>query len=384
MTEKILLVDDEPNILSTFKRMLRDQFRIEVADGGECGLEAIDNLGPFAVVVADMRMPGMDGIQFLSKVKERSPDSIRMMLTGNTDLQTAMDAVNEGNIFRFLTKPILSKTFTKALRAGIDQYILVTAEKELLEKTLSGSVKVLTEVLSLVNPAAFSRTSRISRIVTHIARYMKLTDLWQFQIAAMLSQIGCMALPQEILDKIYYRKQLTFDEEKLFASHPSVASKLLAKIPRLEPIAHMIAGQQQVYKVDAQRAESTQEYIIALGSQILKVALDYDQLVINGMSHQFALSTMQKRHGIYNPQVLTALENLRMEKIDRREVLKKVRMSELKVGMIFDENIKAKNGLLLAPKGQEVTYTVLMRLRNLSSGIGIVEPFRVRVVANKD
>ena len=93
---------------------------------------------------------------------------------------------------------------------------------------------------------------------------------------------------------------------------------------------------------------------------------------------------MQKRHGIYNPQVLTALENLRMEKIDRREVLKKVRMSELKVGMIFDENIKAKNGLLLAPKGQEVTYTVLMRLRNLSSGIGIVEPFRVRVVANKD
>ena len=116
MTRKILLVDDEPNILAAFKRQLRQNFQIEIAEGGQRGLDAINSLGPFAVVVSDMNMPGMNGIEFLSKVKERSPDSIRMMLTGRADLQVAMEAVNEGNIFRFLTKPILSNTFSKALK----------------------------------------------------------------------------------------------------------------------------------------------------------------------------------------------------------------------------------------------------------------------------
>jgi DNA-binding NtrC family response regulator len=128
-------VDHEENILLAYQRQLRKEFQIETALGGGPAPEAIAQRGPYAVIVSDMRMPGMDGVQFLSKVKERAPDSVRMMLTGNNDLQTAMQAVNEGNSFRFLTKPCTPETLAKALEAGLEQYRLITAERELLEKT---------------------------------------------------------------------------------------------------------------------------------------------------------------------------------------------------------------------------------------------------------
>ena len=105
MSNKILIVDDDPNLLAAVQRQLRKLYAIETAIGPEEGLKAISEQGPFAVIVSDYRMPVMDGIQFLSRVRQLAPDSVRMMLTGNADLQTAVDAVNEGSIFRLLTKP---------------------------------------------------------------------------------------------------------------------------------------------------------------------------------------------------------------------------------------------------------------------------------------
>ena len=310
MTEKILLVDDDPNILAAYKRQLRRPFHIEVALGGEQGLEAVDSQGPFAVVVTDMRMPIIDGIQFLTMVKERAPDTVRMMITGYADLQTAIDAVNEGNIFRFLTKPCPPETLAKTLRAGIEQYRLITAGRQLLEDTFVGAVRVLTEILGMVNPAAFSRASRIKGYVKDIAENLQLPDLWQFELAATLSQIGCITLPPDICDKIYAGASLSVDEQRIFSSHPSVGYKLLANIPRLEPVAQMIKGQlQRSSYSDNLAPESTRE-MITLGSQILKVALDFDQLVAQGLSRKSALSELRGRPAMYNPKVVAALERL--------------------------------------------------------------------------
>ena len=243
MTEKILLTDDDPNILSAFRRRLRRQFQLETALGGQEGLKILEDRGPFAVIVSDMRMPDMDGIQLLTRVKERAPDTVRMMLTGNADLQTAIEAVNEGSIFRFLTKPCPPETFARALRAGLEQYHLIVAEQELLEKTLSGSIKLLTEMLSLISPTAFSQASRVRRYVRHIATRLGLADAWQFEVAAMLSQIGCVSVPPRILDKIHTGRSLSSDEQGIFSAHPAVGARLLANIPRLETIAQMIEGQ---------------------------------------------------------------------------------------------------------------------------------------------
>jgi len=201
MSEYILCVDDDENILKGFRRQLRGQFELETATSGQEGLELFKRKGPFAVVVSDMRMPMMDGIEFLSRVREANPDSVRIMLTGNADMQTAIDAVNEGNIFRFLTKPCSSDELAKAINAGIEQYRLINAERELLQKTLTGSIKMLTDILSMVNPAAFSRASRLRRLVGRLAAEMKLPNLWQYELAAMLSQVGCLTLLPETLER---------------------------------------------------------------------------------------------------------------------------------------------------------------------------------------
>src|SRR4029077_11303089 len=132
-------------------------FRVETAEGGEAALDKIAAHGPFAVVVSDRQMPRMDGIKFLSLVKERAPDTVRLMLTGNADLDGAIKVVNEGNIFRFLTKPCPLEVLGKAVEDALGQYRLVTAEKELLNKTLSGSIKLLCDILSMIDPQSFGR-----------------------------------------------------------------------------------------------------------------------------------------------------------------------------------------------------------------------------------
>ena len=158
MADKILLVDDDPNLLSALQRQLRKRFDLTTAQGGEEALAAVraaaERREPFAVVLSDMRMPGMDGIEVLKQVKDIAPETVRMMLTGNADQQTAIAAINEGSILRFYTKPCPAEQLVAGLAAGVEQYRLVTAERDLFEKTLAGSIKVLADVVSMNDPTA--------------------------------------------------------------------------------------------------------------------------------------------------------------------------------------------------------------------------------------
>lgn len=307
MTDKILFVDDDQIVLMTYRRSLRKRFSIETALGGEKGLESIDAQGPFAVVVSDLRMPRMDGVEFLSAVKERNADSVLMMLTGYGDAQMAFDAVNAGTVFRFLIKPCPQQTLIKALDAGIAQYKLSITERELLERTLTGCVEVLVDILSLVNPPAFSRATRIKHFVTDIAQQLQLPNQWQLEVAAMLCQVGCVTVSPAILEKDYAGKPLTEDEQHLYGAHPSVGSTLIGHIPRFEPVARMIAGQQIPFSSYALLPDSAEEREIMLGAQILKVALGFDLTVAGGLSPNAALEEMKSRPQEYNPELVVAL-----------------------------------------------------------------------------
>ena len=143
MTEKILFVDDEPNILQAIQRQLRSRFDVETAVSGDEALRILKEKGPFAVIVSDMRMPGMNGVELLTRVRDSYPETVRLMLTGNADQGTAMEAVNNGQIFRFLTKPCPQATLVVSVALAQRQHRLIMAEKEMLQKTLMGSVTVL-------------------------------------------------------------------------------------------------------------------------------------------------------------------------------------------------------------------------------------------------
>ncbi len=307
MTERILCVDDEPNILLGYQRSLRKRYTIEVALGSQEGLSAVRDQGPYAVIVVDMRMPGMTGAELLSNVRVIAPDTVRMMLTGNSDQQTALAAVNEGQIFRFMTKPCPPEEFATALEAGLTQYRLIVAERELLTKTLGGSIKMLTDVLSLVNPTAFGRASRVRGLVRRLAASLGEQSIWMIEIGAMLSQIGCVAIPDEILARLYRGEKLSAKDEQAFAAHPQIGHDLLKSIPRLEGVAEIIGYQDHRFSGEGRPPGTRQGESIPLGSRILKCVLDFDALTMAGTLPDVAVAELLRRPGWYDPKVLTAL-----------------------------------------------------------------------------
>ena len=373
--QKILCVDDDANILAAYQRNLRQLYKIETALGGEEGLKILAQKGPFAVVVSDLRMPGMDGIQFLAQAKDLSPDTVRIMLTGNADMQTAIDAVNEGNIFRFLTKPCATKLMLLTLEAAVRQYLLVTAEKELLERTLGGSVKVLTDVLSLVSPVAFSRASRARRLIRKLAPYLEAEPFWEIELAAMLSQIGCVTMPPEVLENIYRGLTLNTLEQKMFAAHPQTGSELVRHIPRLERVAEIIAYQEKHYNGQGTPADNRSGKTIPFGSRVLHVILDYDTLVTGGKEPRAALGELRRRDGYYDPEILASLE--RIIKAEAQYDFLKVNVEDLDSSMIFAEDVQTTSGLLLIAKGQEVTPCLKERLINFNRMTEIRQPIQI-------
>lgn len=380
MSEKILFVDDEESILAGYRRTLRGRFDLDTALGPEEGLKAVEGPGGYAVVVSDLRMPGMGGIGFLARVRERSPDTVRIMLTGHADVEAAMAAVNEGNIFRFLTKPVVPDLLVRALHDSLHQYHLVTAERVLLEKTLAGSVKVLTEVLSVVNPMAFSRAVLLKRYVRHMAESIGAKDLWQYELAAMLSQIGCVALAPETIEKIYAGQELTEEEQKAFASHPEIGRSLLANIPRLEAVAQMIAAQHAPLNASSTALPPGQRDPVTLGAQLISIAVEFDKLVAHGTPPRTAIAQLRHRPDRCDPLLLAALETLDLGFSDME--LHAVLVNNLLTSMIIAQDVYSKNGILLVGKGQEVTVPVMERLRRFSQGIGIEEPIRVLLPRN--
>jgi FixJ family two-component response regulator len=380
MSEKILLVDDEVAVLEGYQRLLHREFKTDIAVGGPAALLAIEKNGPYAVVVSDMRMPEMDGAQLLAKVKILAPDTIRVMLTGAADIRTAVSAVNEGSIFRFLTKPCTKETLARTLTAGLVQHRLVMAEKELLEQTLSGSIHVLTEVLSLVNPAAFGRAMRLRRYIHHIVDRLSLGSPWKFEVAAMMSQLGCVTIDPETIDAVYAGQKLTPEEEARYEAHPLVARDLLSSIPRMEPIAWMIAHQNHPAPVEGDVADREQADM-RRGAEILRAALAFDEFLRKDGSKTEALHRLTRQHRDLDPRILEALVEFEPD-AEEIEVCAYA-IDDLAPGMVLHEDVRTNSGSLIVAKGQETTVPLLLRLKSLRAKGGIGGSVNIAVPRQK-
>jgi response regulator RpfG family c-di-GMP phosphodiesterase len=372
MSEKILFVDDEPQVLQAIKRQLRKRFDLSIAESGLEALEILKTKGPFAVVVSDMRMPGMDGLALLTQVKVAHPDTVRMMLTGNADQETAADAVNKGQVFRFLTKPCSTAIMVPALALALRHYRLITAEKELLNETLRSSIGVMSELLTLANATAFSLGPRIKPMVIKLAEALGLFPAWQYEVSASMSQLGCITMPNDLMHKVHAGIRLSGEEWQTYRKHPNTAGRMISQIPRLEKVTEIIVNQLTEYG----NYEDDTEEDVALGGQILKVAIEYDLLRQQDVKHDKALRIMRRRKGWYNPAILALVEKIKPPK--RKVEIKNVRFKNIVAGMIADVDVMAKNGTLLIPKDQKITWSIIESLANFVRHVGIEEPIRVR------
>jgi response regulator RpfG family c-di-GMP phosphodiesterase len=377
MSDRILFVDDEPNVLDGIRRTLRKHSELHTATSGADALRLLSEVGPFALIVSDMRMPLMNGVQFLAKVRELAPDTVRMILSGQSDLQATIAAVNDGHIYRFLNKPCPSEQLWSAVEDGLKQYRLLTAEKVLLEQTLNGSVQMLIEILGMVRPAASTRAARLQRYSIALAAALALPPRWQWGLAALVSQIGCAALPDEILSKVAADQSLSEEERRLFESHPEVAGKLLVSIPRLEDVAAIVTAQFGAADWEGLPEDLHQWDVRAVGRLLLRAAIEFDRLITRGMTREAAVASLRASKLALPPTLLKALSNLALSGQDR--VLRKVRLKDLTIGMILDEDLVSPKGIRLVPMGQEVTRALIVRLTSIANGVGVAEPFRVRI-----
>ncbi len=374
--DKILLVDDDPTVLRSYKRNLSLEFDIDTAVGGPQGLELCDQNGHYAVIVSDMRMPVMDGTKFLAEVRKRWPSSVRMLLTGQADMRDAIAVINEGQIFRFLTKPCPPDYFAQALKDGIRQYRLITAEKELLGKTLRGSIKLLLDVLSIVNPEVFSQSVRARKLANQIGRHLGLENIWQIDLAALLAQIGYVTIPPEILHKKYNMMSLNKKERMIFAKHLRVGEDLLANIPRLEKVAEAIAYQEKHFDGGGTPADSRKGKAIPVIARILKPVHDFDLYVTQGSTADEALAQLQNDFQRYDPEILKALQAVQAE-AGSRFFIREISPRQLLPGMVVANAVRTKGNILLIAKGQEVSETMRLCIWNFAEQDNVSGPIKI-------
>jgi response regulator RpfG family c-di-GMP phosphodiesterase len=384
MSEKILFVDDDRNLLSACERNFRRRFQLDTAESGQAGLARLAESGPYAVIVADRQMPQMDGIQFLAAAKQQAPDSVRIMLTGNADLEAAIRVVNEGNIFRFLTKPCPPDLLGKVIDDGCAMYRLVTAEKELLNKTLSGSIKLLTDILSTVDAQSFGRTEKLRSLINDAAQRMSLENAWEVHLAAMLAPIGYVTLPPETLLKARTGQALSKIEDQLLRNVPEIAARLLAHIPRLQNVAQIVRYQDKHYDgtglpLDGAKGESIPE-----GARLLKIAFDMLQLQTEGLAAAKALNELQHRQGWYDPKLLEIVRAGFATATNEPDTAKpniSVAVHDLAVGMVLYSDLLTKDGTLVLSAGHQITEMSLERIQNFEQLSGIKEPIFVEIAA---
>ena len=368
---RILCVDDEPHVVEALARLLFDRFEVHTATSGREAIAQLERNGPFTVVVTDMRMPELSGVDVLRVARERAPDTVRILLTGHADVESAVAAVNDGSIFRFLLKPCPPEQLRSALDAAVAQERLVRSERELLEETLKGALKLCMDVLTLVHPQELSRASRVRRIAAMLTDAVPEADRWCVEVAALLAHLGAVTLPSQLLDKLHTGTNLTASEMKMAERLPAVGAQLVSDIPRLEPVRDILLFQRTWFDGTNTPIPGVSGSAIPIGARILLIADDYDVLESRKLSIAARLRVMEGRLGQYDPTLLAALRvalrNVPDTATGDESVV--VRLERVRVGMIFAEDVIGPNALTLIGRGQEVTPALVERLRLLAAPI---------------
>ena len=361
MNNKILCVDDEESILRGFQLNLRKDFELHLASDGVEGLEVFEEEGDFALVLSDMRMPRMNGAEMLAEIKKRDHEVSTILLTGHTDFESAMAAVNDGNVFRMLSKPCPPERLIKVLKDGLEQHDLIKSKRILLDMTLRGAVDALAESLSTAKPLFFGRVQRVRLLVNKLADTLEMEDSWKVDIASVFSQIAYIGLPENITEDVYYKRKVPSSVKKLLAEFPQDTQKILDKIPGLEEIGEILN------RVDVQpRFEENDDRNIRLYASILRVCLDFDYYEEQGHDKQLILSSLKSRPNDYDPKIIRLLE-LSVASSEKNTKLEELPAKQLETGMRLVEELRLKDGFLLASSGSYIDEQLYKVIRNYLS-----------------
>lgn len=372
MPTRVLLVDDDVNLLSGLKRRLGMRFDLTTAASGPEALGRMDDDGPFGVIVTDMRMPKMDGLEFIREARLRTPEAVFMMLTGNQDQGTATNAVNEGHVFRFQTKPCRSEQLSASIEACIRQYELVTSERDLLHKTFAGAVKLLNEILELSHPEVFGRARRIREIVDRLVANLGLKDRWEYKLAAQLSQIGLTTLPAETVDAVLAGIPPAPAQRGDGCSYARVGERLLKNVPRLDAVASII-GAHLDSSGRLTAVPDDPDDLVATGAALLRIATEFDLACRLRPDVPSALATLKARLPDVSDEIADALRVVEpaVPAGNEQDEVVEVSVDQLSVGMVLRSHVSTMDGVRLLAMGNEITRPIIEKLRNYAFNPGV-------------
>ncbi len=409
---RILCVDDEPNILSALRRLLRAHgYRITVAGSGAEGLQLMAT-EPFDLVISDMRMPEMDGARFLEQVKQRWPETVRILLTGYADIASTVEAINKGEIYRYVAKPWDDNDMALIVRRALERKALerdklrleaLTARQneelkdlnanlelkvmertaelrqahEKLKSSFLTSIKVFANLIELRGSTLAGHSRRVADLARKIAIRMGLTgpEAQNVFLASLLHDIGKIGLPDHLLSKPV--AQMTGDDLGLYRKHPLKGEQSLMALEELRPAATLVRSHHE--RFDGQGyPDGLAGEGIPLGARILAVANDFDGwqigiLAARRLSQEDAKKLIAEGRGKrYDPLVLDAF----LEIVGKVEVKNPWEMEipagELKPGMVLSRDLMTRDGALLLAAEYILDANLIRQIREYAQMEGIV------------
>lgn len=369
--QRILIVDDDRDLLLALSEGLLGAFRVEISSDPREALERLRSMPELAVVIADMRMPGMSGLELLRQARSIAPSASRVMLTSADDAQTAIAAINEGNVCRFLTKPcglqVLEATIREALELRQTLHHLLEAQFRML----TGLVEVLSKVIQMVKPESHALAQRLRQRMRELALEMLHPDFWELEVAAMLAPLGAIGAEQCLLKG---NPSVAFSGD-----FPQAAAALLHQIPRMEKIARSVAYLGKNFDGSGQPQDAIAKAQIPLGARMLRVVRDLEAHIGTGQTAGDALRLMQQQEGLYDPSVLAAaLACFGEDSLPHLPHVTPVAWASLREGDTLADDIPSQTGSLLLTKGCRVTPNLKRILQNMATGGGMPETVRIK------
>ena len=380
MIEKILIVDDEENVLNGIKRSLRKTKGLHAAVGAAKALEIIDAEGPFAVVISDQQMPDIDGITFLKEVRERNPMAVRMMLSGNADQKTAVDAVKDAGIFRFLNKPCSIEDLSEAADSAINHFRLQKAEKDMLQDTLAGSVKMIVDIISMRDPESFARISRMREWGKRIAAKTSLPDAWKLDMALIVARFGEITLPDEVSIKISRHQKLNLAEQEAVFRTPEVARDLIKNIPKMEELSEIVYYQDKGFDGSGFPEETKSGTAIPLHARLIKILKDLSEHTDERRPTSLSFDRLKQNADLYDSRLVEIVRKCLSPKDGHaaQEKLMELSAMALEPGDIVAKDIYSTSGTLILSEHHELSDAAIQKIKQYVNLDKLEEPLSVR------
>ena len=412
----LLFVDDEPGILSSLRRLFRPHgYRILVAESGALGLAELEKT-PVDLVISDMRMPEMDGATFLKAVRQRWPDTVRILLTGYADVTSTVAAINDGEIYRYVSKPWDDTEIVNTVREALERYRLkqenlrltaltqsqneelkglnASLEQKVAERTAElrqalsfveqshgelkksflTSVQVFAGLIELRSGPAGSRLAGHGRRVADMARNLAQrlgmgdVEVQNIMLAGLLHDVGKMGLPDDLLGKAF--NTLSQDQRALVMKHPVIGQNILIAIDKFKDAAILVRHHHESFDGNGY-PDRLAGMSIPQGSRILAVVNDYDSLQIGTLVQrplrpEEALAFIADNRGKrYDPATVDAFLKLISETRKSGPTELPLRTMHLKPGMVVSRDLPHRDGYLLLAKGSVLTGDIIGQLVKL-------------------